>query len=315
MKAKVWSAFALLGLIWGSSFLWIRIAVQDTGPFTLVALRLLFGLAGIAGIAIWKKQAFPRDPKTILALVVMAILNIALPFTLISWGEITVESSLASILNGTVPLFSIVIAHFWLHDEKITIPRILGLILGFCGVVILVGRDFDVDALGGSFLGQLAIISASVSYAVSASYARKNLKGQPPLMQSMVTLLVADLIIWGSLPVVGAVAPSLNAPNHFPTLTITWVAIAWLGLLGSCVAFLLFFYLLNNLGATRTTMVTYIFPVVGLVLGIVFLDEPMDWRLGIGSALILGGIVIVNLNPSLFVRRRQPVGAGTPGDK
>lgn len=313
MKARVWGAFALLGLIWGSSFLWIRIAVQDTGPFTLVALRLLFGLAGIAVIAIWKKQAFPRDPRTILALAVMAVLNIALPFTLISWGEITVESSLASILNGTVPLFSIVIAHFWLHDEKITLPRILGLILGFCGVVVLVGRDFDVTALSGGLLGQLAILAAAVSYAVSASYSRRNLKGQPPLMQSMMTLLVADLIIWASLPIVGVVAPSLNAPDHFPTLAITWIAIAWLGLLGSCVAFLLFFYLLNNLGATQTTMVTYIFPVVGLVLGIVFLNEPMDWRLGIGSVLILSGIVIVNLNPAVLAGRLGLL--GKPGQK
>jgi drug/metabolite transporter (DMT)-like permease len=297
MKAKVWGAFGLLGLIWGSSFLWIRIAVQDIGPFTLVALRLLFGFVGIAVIAMAKRQSFPRDPKIIKALVMMAILNIALPFTLISWGETTVESSLASILNGTVPLFSIVIAHYWLHDEKITLPRILGLVLGFCGVFVLVGRDFDVTALGGNVLGQLAIVAAALSYAVSASYARRNLQGQPPLLQSMVTLLVADLIIWISIPVVGVAAPSLNAPNHFPTLAITWIAIAWLGLLGSCVAFLLFFYLLNHLGATRTTLVTYIFPVVGLALGIVFLNEPMDWRLGIGSALILSGIVIVNLKP------------------
>ncbi len=311
MKAKVWGAFALLGLIWGSSFLWIRIAVQDTGPFTLVALRLLFGFAGVAVIAMVKKQSFPRDSKTILALVVMAILNIALPFTLISWGEITVESSLASIHNGTVPLFSIVIAHFWLHDEKITLPRIMGLVLGFCGVVILVGRDFDFTAIEGSFLGQLAIVAASLSYAVSASYARKNLKGQPPLMQAMVTLLVADFILWISLPAVSIVAPSLNAPNQFPTLPITWLAILWLGVLGSCVAFLLFFYLLNTLGATRTTLVTYIFPVVGLVLGIVFLNEPMDWRLGIGSVLILSGIVIVNLNPKLVAfKRRQTEGEG-----
>jgi drug/metabolite transporter (DMT)-like permease len=295
MKAKVWGAFALLGLIWGSSFLWIRIAVQDIGPFTLVAFRLLFGFVGIGVIAIAKKQSFPRDRKTLMALAVMAILNIALPFTLISWGETTVESSLASILNGTVPLFSIVIAHYWLHDEKITLPRILGLVLGFCGVFVLVGRGFDVSALSGNVLGQMAIVAAALSYAVSASYARRNLQGQPPLLQSMVTLLVADLILWISIPVVGMTAPALNAPNQLPTLAITWIAIAWLGLLGSCVAFLLFFYLLNHLGATRTTLVTYIFPVVGLVLGIVFLDEPMDWRLGIGSALILSGIVIVNL--------------------
>jgi len=302
MKRKEWAAFILLGLIWGSSFLWIRIAVQDTGPFTLVALRLLFGLAGLAAISLVRRQHFPRDRKIILSLAAMGMINIALPFTLISWGEISVESGLASILNGTVPLFSIIIAHFWLHDERITVPRIVGLVVGFAGVVILVGRNLDFSSVSAGFFGQLAIIGAAISYAVSASYSRKYLRGQPPLIQSTATILVADAVMWLSLPAVGTLAPSLDAPNQFPTLPITWFAIVWLGLLGSCVAFLLFYYLLNSWGATRTTLVTYVFPVVGLVLGIVFLGETMDWRLGVGSALILSGIVVVNVK-----RNSKPV--------
>src|SRR5512139_3393120 len=145
MKAREWSIFVLLGLIWGSSFLWIRIAVQDTGPFTLVALRLLFGLIGLFAIMVYKKQPFPRDRRLILLLAFMGLINTALPFTLISWGETRIESSLASILNGTVPLFAIIIAHYWLHDERITPARIIGLIVGFIGVFVLVGRDFDID--------------------------------------------------------------------------------------------------------------------------------------------------------------------------
>src|SRR3970040_1164263 len=159
MKAKEWTVFVWLGLIWGSSFLWIRIAVQDTGPFTLVALRLLFGLFGLLAVMKYKKLPFPRDKRTLLSLAIMGVINTALPFPLISWGETRIESSLASILNGTVPLFAIIIAHYWLHDERITLARIVGLIVGFVGVVVLVGRDFDINSLGGDFFCQLSVIT------------------------------------------------------------------------------------------------------------------------------------------------------------
>ena len=299
MKAKEWTAFGLLGLIWGSSFLWIRIAVQDIGPFTLVALRLLFGLLGLLAVMAYKKQPFPRDRRTLRSLAIMGIINTALPFTLISWGETRIESSLASILNGTVPLFAIIIAHLWLHDERITLARIIGLLVGFVGVVILVGRDFDIESLGGNFLGQLAVIAASISYAVSATFSRKYLRGQAPVVQSTMTLLVADALMWLSLPAVHCFTPSLDAPNQFPTLPITWVAIIWLGVLGSCVAYLMYFWLLNTWGVTRSSLVTYIFPVVGLILGIVFLGETIDWRLVAGSALVVSGIAVVNLRSML----------------
>ena len=299
LKAKEWTAFGLLGLIWGSSFLWIRIAVQDIGPFTLVALRLLFGLLGLLAVMAYKKQPIPRDRRTLRSLAIMGIINTALPFTLISWGETRIESSLASILNGTVPLFAIIIAHLWLHDERITLARIIGLLVGFVGVVILVGRDFDIESLGGNFLGQLAVIAASISYAVSATFSRKYLRGQAPVVQSTMTLLVADALMWLSLPAVHRFTPSLDAPNRFPTLPITWVAIIWLGVLGSCVAYLMYFWLLNTWGVTRSSLVTYIFPVVGLILGIVFLGETIDWRLVAGSALVVSGIAVVNLRSML----------------
>jgi drug/metabolite transporter (DMT)-like permease len=306
MKAREWTVFVLLGLIWGSSFLWIRIAVQDIGPFTLVALRLLFGVLGLVAVMAYKKQPVPRDKKTLLSLAIMGVINTALPFTLISWGETRIESSLASILNGTVPLFAIIIAHLWLHDERITLARIIGLIVGFIGVVVLVGRDFDIESLGGNFLGQLAVIIASISYAMSATFSRKYLRGQVPVVQATMSLLVADALLWLSLPPVQRFTPSLDAPNHFPTLPITWFAIVWLGILGSCVAYLLFFYLLNTWGVTRSTLVTYIFPVVGLILGIVFLDETLDWRLVVGSVLVVSGIAVVNLRPTRIFPRMTP---------
>jgi len=307
MKLKEWGAFALLGLVWGSSFLWIKIAVQEIGPFTLVAFRLLFGLVGLLVIMRLQKQSFPRDRRVLLAYLFMGVFNTAIPFTLISWGETRIDSGLASILNGTVPLFTIVIAHFWLHDEKITLPRIAGLLVGFVGVVVLVSRDIGPQGLVGNLWGQVAVIGGSVCYAVAITFSRKHLRNQPPVLQSTMILLVADALLWLTVPIVRRVAPGIESPLHvIPVLPLTWFAIAWLGLLGSCLAYLLFFYLINSWGPTRASLVTYVFPVIGLVLGIIFLKEVVDWQLVVGPLLVVAGIVVVN-----FIRRPQPVEATT----
>jgi drug/metabolite transporter (DMT)-like permease len=287
MKLKEWGAFALLGLIWGSSFLWIKIAVREIGPFVLVAFRLLFGLAGLFIIARLRKLSFPRNRRTLLAFAFMGVFNTALPFVLISWGETKIDSGLAAILNGTVPLFTIVIAHFWLHDEKITLPRLAGLIVGFVGVVILVSRDFGPQGLHGDVLGQLAVLAAALSYATAATFSRKFLRNQPPILQGLMILLIADSIMW-------LITPIATQPLVLPALPLTWLALAWLGLLGSCTAYILYFYLINTWGPTRATLVTYVFPVIGLILGIIFLNEQPDWHLIAGSALVVAGILVVN---------------------
>lgn len=288
MKLKEWGMFVLLGLIWGSSFLWIKIAVQEIGPFILVAFRLLFGLTGLLVVVHLQKQAFPRGRKVLLAYFFMGVFNTALPFILISWGETRIDSALAAILNATTPLFAIIIAHFWLHDEKISLPRAAGLVIGFIGVVMLVSRDLDLAAMRGSIWGQMAVLAASASYALAATFSRKHLRGQPPLMQATMVVLIADALLW-------LAAPTFERPLHFPTLPITWLALAWLGLLGSCLAYLLYFSLINAWGATRTSLVTYVFPVIGLMLGIVFLNETADWPLIVGSLLVVAGIAVVNL--------------------
>jgi drug/metabolite transporter (DMT)-like permease len=292
MKLKEWGAFALLGLIWGSSFLWIKIAVAETGPFMLVALRLLFGALGLAAVMLAHKTRLPRDGRTLLLYGFMGVFNTALPFVLITWGEKYIASSLASILNGTVPLFTIVIAHFWLSDEKITAGRLAGLALGFVGIVVLMSRDLAPEALssalsGPGLWGQAAVLAAAISYATGITFARRNLRNHPPVLQAGMTLIIADALVWLATPLV-------ERPLDLPNSGLAWFAIAWLGLLGSCLAYLLWFYLINTWGPTRASLVTYIFPVIGLVLGIVFLREPADWRLLAGSVLIVGGIGVVN---------------------
>lgn len=286
MKTKNWLAFLGLSLAWGSSFLWIKIALEEVGPFTLVALRLFFGLAGLAVVAAIRRPAWPRGRQLWLALVVLGITNTALPFILISWGEVYIDSAVASILNSTVPLFTALIAHLFLSDDRLTRLRIVGMLIGFGGVVTVLSRDTG-GGLEANLLGQAAVLLASLLYAFSAVFARRNTKGISPLVQSIVPLAVADSIVWAGTALV-------EAPVRMPELPITWGALLWLGLIGSCLAYLLYFYLLHAIGPTRATMVTYTFPVIGVALGVAFLGEVLDWQLGLGGALVVASIVIVN---------------------
>lgn len=298
MRLREWGAFWLLGAIWGSSFLWIKIAVGEIGPVTLVAFRLLFGLVGLLVVMRLQRQRLPRSRAMLPAFLFMGLFNAAVPISLISWGETRIDSGLAAILNGTVPLFAIVIAHYWLTDEKITALRVMGLVLGFAGVVLLVSDDLTPGALRGSLLGQLAVLAASASYAMAATFSRRYLRNQPPVLQGTMVLLTADAFAW-----LGVLA--LERPFQMPALPITWVAIAWLGLLGSCVAYLLYFHLINAWGPTRTAVVAYIFPVIGLALGIVFLKERPDWRVFGGTALIVVGILVMNVLGGESVRNQR----------
>jgi drug/metabolite transporter (DMT)-like permease len=174
MKLKEWVAFILLGLIWGSSFLWIKIGVENITPFVLVTFRVSFGLLGLLVVMYLQRQSFPRDRATIMKFVFMGVFNTVVPFLLITWGETKIDSGLASILNAATPLFVIVIAHFWLHDEKITAPRLAGLIMGFVGVVVLVLQNLKPDGGQNDIVGELAVLLATVSYAVALIFSRKS---------------------------------------------------------------------------------------------------------------------------------------------
>lgn len=296
MKLKEWAAFAILGLLWGSSFLWIKIAVEEVSPFVVVALRVLFGLISLLGVMYWQRQFIPRDRPTLLKYLFMGVFNVVVPFLLITWGETHIDSSLAAILNATTPLFVIVIGHFGLHDEKITGPRLAGLLVGFVGVIVLVAQDFQPGMLQGDLLGQLAVLAAAISYAVALIFSRRYLRNTKPVVQSTMILVFATALMW-------IITPVVERPLVLPAQPIVWVAILWLGVLGLCVAYLLFFWLNNAWGPTRASLVTYVFPVVGVVLGVVFLNEPLSWNTVLGSALVVGGIIVVNRKPRLT----QPV--------
>jgi drug/metabolite transporter (DMT)-like permease len=302
MKMKDWLIFVLLGGIWSSSFLWIKIAVEEIGPVTLVALRVLFGLLfGLAVMAIGRVQ-LPRSFSDWRPLLILGIANVSIPFFLISWGEQSIDSAVAAILNATVPLFAIVVAHLALDDDKITLPKTVGLLMGFAGVVVLVSKD--IGASTGSVLGQVAVVLASAFYAGSSVYARKSTKHTHGILRSFGPLVSSTAVMWLAVPIA-------ESPLRLPSLPITWIALLWLGILGSGVAFVLAYHLIHSIGPTRTTMVTYLFPLGGVILGVGFLGEEPTWQLLAGAALVLASLAVANFrprDPALSVASPEPIG-------
>jgi drug/metabolite transporter (DMT)-like permease len=253
---------------------------------TLVAYRVLFGLLTGLVVALVLRIPLPRDWKTWRIFAVLGLFNVAIPFVLITWGEKSIDSAVAAILNATVPLFTVILAHLFLADDKITMPKITGLLIGFLGVVLLLSQKVSPD-LPNPILGQTAVIVASLSYAGSYIYARRNTAEVPGQIRGMLPLFSASIIMWG-------VAPLVESPLVIPKLPITWIALIWLGVLGTGLAMLMQYYLVHEIGPTRATLVTYIFPLGGVLLGVIFLHEQLSWQLAAGAALIISSIAVVN---------------------
>jgi drug/metabolite transporter (DMT)-like permease len=296
-----WLLFLALGFMWGSSYLFIKIAVDDFGTFTLVALRLAIGAALLWVVIRAAHQELPRERRIYGHLVVMAVVNIVIPFALITWAERSVDSSIAAILTSAVPLFAIVIAPLFLPDEPIRVNGVFGLLIGFVGVVILTSRGLG-SGTGSDITGEIALLGAALSYAVGAVYSRRNMRGVRPMIPAVFQVTFAMLIA-------GTIALVTEHPWDVRPGIESIFAIIWLGILGSGVAYLVNFRLLASWGATRTTLVAYVIPVVGIVLGYLVLAEPVDGRLILGTLFVVAGVALVN---SPYGRRRLFGRGGAP---
>ena len=281
-----WLIFLALGFMWGSSYLFIKLAVDSFGTFTLVALRLLIGAAFLWVVLRASRTPLPRDRRAYMHLIVMSVINITIPFALITWAEQSVDSALAAILNSTVPLLVIVIAPMFLPDEPIRLNGLLGLAIGFAGVVLIVSPGLM--GASGTLAGQLALLGSSLAYAIGNVYARRNVRGLPPMIPAVFQVTFA-------LITVGVLALVLERPweTSRPDFE-AWFSVIWLGILGSGMAYLAYFRLLSRWGATRTSLVAYLLPVVGIVLGFLVLQEPIDITLLAGTALVIAGVALVN---------------------
>jgi drug/metabolite transporter (DMT)-like permease len=287
-----WLIFLALGFMWGSSYLFIKLAVDDFGTFTLVALRLVVGALLLWSVVRLARQPLPRERRIYGHLLVMAVINITIPFLLITWAEQSVESSLAAILTSPVPLFAIVLSSLFLADEPMRVNRVVGLIVGFIGVVIITSRGLT--GAGSSVIGELALLGAAFSYACGAVYSRRNVRGLPPMIPATFQVTFAAIIT-------GTIALLFEHPWTATPDGQAIFSILWLGILGSGLAYLAVFRLFADWGATRTTLVAYLIPVVGIILGYLVLQEPVDARIIVGTALVITGVGLVN---SRFGRRR-----------
>jgi drug/metabolite transporter (DMT)-like permease len=306
-KKQAWASFWALGLIWGSSFLFIRVSVQQITPFQLVFIRTGIAAIGLTLIVYLRGKRFPRDWKSIRDIIFLGIVNTVLPFALISWSETRIESGLAAVLQGTAALFTLVIAHFAFADERINMRKLIGLGLGFLGVVILASRSLQEGAaVHSDLLGQLAMGAASFCYAIGGTYSRKAIQSRlEPIVVAagaMTTAAIASGIIAYAAPLFGGQPPAALASLQRDVLLSALV----LGFFNTMLAYTMFYSIVQALGAARTSMVTYIIPVVGLVLGWLFLSEQVDIRLVLGAILIIGGIGIVNLRINELLARISP---------
>jgi drug/metabolite transporter (DMT)-like permease len=297
-----WILFIAAGLIWGSSFLLIKVGVRELDALSLVTGRIVIS-ALVFGLALLLlRKRIPRDGRTLFGLALIGLLNTALPFVLITWAEQYIDSSLAGVLNGTVPLFSLVIAHLALADDKIDLNKLLGLIAGFAGVVILTvggsggnpstpaeSANGAASAFGGPLAAQLAMLAASLCYALSAVYIRRNLRHVEPItiagtasFSAAAMMLALTLAVVRPLPVIGAFSADVV------------LAVITLGVVNTFVANSMYYVLLRNWGASRATMVTYLPPPVSIALGALVAREAVTWRLIIGAMLIVGGVAVAN---------------------
>ncbi|MEO8228341.1 MAG: EamA family transporter [Chloroflexota bacterium] len=281
-----WFLFGLISLFWGSSYLFIKIGVETLQPFTLIAGRLFFGSLVLGAALIVIRAPVPRDRGTYAKLVFMAVFNIVVPFSLITWGEQYIDSSLAAILQATTPLFTIVIASLALAEEAITVKRLVGLIIGFGGVVVLFSHGLS-GGRGDSLQGEIALVLSSLSYALGGVFVRVRMQGFHPTVPAFFQVSIALLMI-------SVLVLLFETPIRLPGDARSWFALVWLGVFGSSLAYLIYFRLVHVLGPTRISLITYVMPIVGIVLGVLVLNEGIDIRTVIGAAIILAGVGLVN---------------------
>jgi drug/metabolite transporter (DMT)-like permease len=273
----------LLALTWGSSFLFIKQAVDTMPPLSLAVGRIAIGAAMLLAIAFAKGQALPRGGGLWGRMVFLGIIGNSLPFFLIAWGEQYTPSNLAAILMATIPSFVIVLAHFFTNDEPLTLGKALGCLAGFAGVVALIGVD-ALKGLGDVVIGQTAILAGALSYSLYGI----NAKRLPPLGSEM---LVGAILLAGLVPLI-PVWLIVDQPWTLAPDNKAWFSVAWLGLLSTGAGNLLFFLLLRRVGAGFGSFNNYLVPLMGVGWGFFLAGEKPSWNALVALVLILSGLAL-----------------------
>jgi drug/metabolite transporter (DMT)-like permease len=287
-------AMLALGTIWGSSYLFIKLLVDAVDPITIIAFRMVLGALTLGVILLAQRRRLPAWGTTWGHLAVMSLLGNLLPFWLIAWSQKHTTSALAAVLNAAIPLFTLLIAATAFRMERITPNRVAGIALGMVGVGFLTGRSvLDYESSGG--LGALALLAASLCYGFAFAYARRFVRGNP-LSNVTAQLGMGAIVIAPVALLVGSIETDRLAATDIAG----WVV---LSAVGTGLAYVIYYALIAEMGATAASFVTYIIPVVGIILGWAVLDEHLAWTGFLGMALIVVGVWV-------SVGRRQQVSEG-----
>jgi drug/metabolite transporter (DMT)-like permease len=289
MSPLEWGLLLLLSTVWGGSFFFAAVALREVGPLTVTISRVLIAAILLHAFIRLTGLRMPADGRTWAAFFGMGLLNNAIPFSLIFWGQTHIASGLASVLNATTPLFTVVVAHFLTSNEKLTPGRGLGVLIGFAGVVVMIGTDL-LDGLSENLLAQFAVLGAAVAYAFATIYGRR-FRQLPPICTAAGQVTASTILM---LPVALIVEQPWTLPIP------GWQTIAALAALGAvCTAFAygLYFQILRTAGSTNISLVTFLVPVSALLLGMLVLGERLEPKHFLGMALIGIGLAAIDGRP------------------
>ncbi len=286
LSPRAWLELGLLSVIWGASFLSIRVALDEIGPLTAVAHRTGWAMMILWLYVVLRRFPVPHDPKVWGAFLVMGLLNNAIPFSLMAWGQLHIETGLTSILNAATAIFGVVAAAIFFADEQLTPRRAIGVCVGFAGVCTAIGldawRSFDLRSLG-----QLAVIAGTISYALAGVWARKRLSGLAPQVAAAGMLTGASLI---TIPI----AMVFEGPLTFDLAPRTWTAIGYYALIATALAYLLYYRVLAMAGSGNLLLCTLLVAPVAILLGAIVLDEDLPLRSYFGFSLLAAGLLILD---------------------
>ena len=286
ISSRAWAELLLLSLIWGASFLSIRIALDEIGPLTAVAHRTGWAMLILWGYVALRRLPLPKTPRIWGAFLIMGLLNNAIPFSLMAWGQLHIETGLTSILNAATAIFGVIAAAIFLADERLTPRKAIGVTLGFFGVATAIGlsalTQFDIRSLG-----QLAVIGGTISYALAGVWARKTLGGLKPQVAAAGMLTGSSLM---TIPAAWIVEGPISLTLHPQT----WAAIAYYAIIATAFAYLLYYRVLAMAGSGNLMLCTLLIAPVAIILGALILDEALPLRAFIGFGLLALGLVILD---------------------
>ncbi len=284
----------VLAAVWGGSFFFAEVALDEVPPLTVTLHRVVWAVPALFLVVLWRGVKIPRAPRIWFAYLVMGALNNAIPFSLIFWGQMTIESGLASILNGTTAVFGAVVSGLLLVDEPLSPQKIIGAIFGVLGVAVIMGFD-ALTNLDPRNLAQLAILAAALSYAFASVWGKTKLAGQAPEMNAL-GMLVGSTVLMIPIAIWSDGLPNINLSAK------VWASLFSLSILSTVLAYLLYFAILLRAGAANLMLVTLLVPPFAIGLGVLFLGERLGLEAWGGFGLIAVGLVITDGRVMAYLR-------------